>query len=197
LTCQDSVDVLVRPGRRRGFILWFTGLSGAGKTTLARATEPIICRCMPTEVLDGDEIRAHLSKGLSFSKEDRDVNVRRIGFVARLLARNGVAAIVAAISPYQEVRDEIRRQAEGDGVPFFEVYVRAALATLEARDVKGLYRRALSGDLPHFSGISDPYEAPADPEIVVDTDAETIQASLARLTSALSRFGVLSPVTCS
>jgi adenylylsulfate kinase len=180
-----------RPNRSGGFILWFTGMSGAGKTTLSRAIEPIIARELPVEVLDGDQVRTYLSKGLSFSKEDRDTNIRRIGFVARILARNGVAAIAAAISPYSEVRQEVRRLAEADGVPFVEVYVQAELAVLAARDVKGLYRKAMAGELPHFTGVSDPYEAPTDPDVVVRTDREAVEESLARLVSHLRGRGLL------
>src|SRR5262245_3645966 len=129
------------------FILWFTGLSGAGKSTLSKAVRTVIVPQMPVEILDGDEFRAVMSQGLSFSKVDRDTNVRRIGFVARLLARNGVAAIAAAISPYAEVRAEVRRSVEADGVPFIEIHANAPLAALAARDVKGLYRKALAGQL--------------------------------------------------
>jgi adenylyl-sulfate kinase len=171
--------------RRRGFVLWFTGLSGAGKSTLSKAVRPVIAEDLPTEILDGDEVRTYLSKGLTFSKEDRDTNIRRIGFVARLLARNGVAAIAAAISPYAELRAEVRRLAEGDGVPFIEVYVEAPLATLTARDAKGLYRKALAGELAHFTGVSDPYEPPSAPDVVVHTDREPVEASLERVVSFL------------
>ena len=171
--------------RRRGFVLWFTGLSGAGKSTLSRAVRPVIAEDLPTEILDGDEVRTYLSKGLTFSKEDRDTNIRRIGFVARLLARNGVAAIAAAISPYAEPRAEVRRLAEADGVPFVEVYFEAPLAALTARDVKGLYRKALAGELAHFTGVSDPYEPPSAPDVVVHTDREPVETSLERVLSFL------------
>src|SRR5215213_1859526 len=145
----------------RGFVLWLTGLSGAGKTTLAgRLVPELRARGLRVEVLDGDEVRTNLSKGLGFSKQDRDTNIRRIGFVARLLARNGVVVISAAISPYAETRAEVRRAAEGDGVPFVEVYAQADIESLARRDVKGLYRKALAGELAHFTGVSDPYEAP-------------------------------------
>jgi adenylyl-sulfate kinase len=173
------------PSRRGGFILWFTGMSGAGKSTLAKSVREAIIAELPVEVLDGDEVRTYLSKGLSFSKEDRDTNIRRIGFVARLLARNGVAAIAAAISPYAEVRAEVRRLAGADGVPFVEVHVDATISALAARDVKGLYRKALTGELAHFTGVSDPYEAPEAAEVVVHTDREPIARSLDRILGAL------------
>src|SRR6202048_596673 len=140
-----------------GFTLWFTGLSGAGKSTLAgRAAEELRRRGYRVEVLDGDEVRTNLSKGLGFSKEDRDTNIRRIGYAARLVARSGGVAITAAISPYQEVRDEVRGQAPG----FFEVYVRCAIEELTRRDVKGLYAKALRGEIQNFTGVNDPYEEP-------------------------------------
>jgi adenylyl-sulfate kinase len=170
---------------RRGFVLWFTGMSGAGKSTLSKAVRPAIAAELPVEILDGDEVRTYLSKGLTFSKEDRDTNIRRIGFVARLLARNGVAAIAAAISPYAELRAEVRRLAEADGVPFVEVHVDATISALTARDVKGLYRKALAGELAHFTGVSDPYEAPASPEILVHTDREPVEVSLDRILTFL------------
>lgn len=162
---------------RGGFVLWFTGLSGAGKSTLAGRIAPVLRARIPVEVLDGDEVRTNLSKGLGFSKEDRDTNIRRIGFVARMLARNGVAVITAAISPYAELRDEVRRLVEAEGVPFVEVYAQAELESLAERDVKGLYRKAMRGELPHFTGVSDPYEPPVRPEVVVRTDAEPAERS--------------------
>src|SRR5512138_1033083 len=143
----------------RGFILWFTGISGAGKSTLAEGlVRSFRERGYRVELLDGDEVRTNLSKGLGFSKEDRDTNVRRIGYVARLLARQGVLVITAAISPYREVRDEVRRLAGEDGTPFVEVYADASLEALTRRDVKGLYAKALRGEIAHFTGVSDPYE---------------------------------------
>ena len=174
-----------------GFILWFTGLSGAGKSTLSRALAPDIAAERAVEVLDGDEVRTHLSKGLGFSREDRDTNVHRIGFVARLLARNGTAVVTAAISPYADTRAEVRALAEADGVAFVEVYARASLESLAARDPKGLYRRALAGEIPHFTGVSDPYEPPHAPEVVVDTDAEPPERSAARILAHLRDRGLL------
>jgi adenylyl-sulfate kinase len=169
----------------KGFTLWFTGLSGAGKTTLARGVEAILReRGMKVEVLDGDIVRQNLSKGLGFSKEDRDTNVRRIGFVCKLLTRNGIVAIGSAISPYREVRDAVRREIRD----FAEVYVRCPLDTLIQRDVKGWYKRALSGEVENFTGVSDPYEEPLNPEVVVDTSAETPQESIAKVIAKLEEL---------
>src|SRR4030081_2958578 len=169
-----------------GFVVWLTGLSGAGKSTLAgRLSEQLTARGRTPELLDGDEVRTHLSKGLGFSKEDRDTNIRRIGYVARLLARNGAAVITAAISPYREVRDEVRARAPG----FVEVYVRCSLDGLVRRDVKGLYQKALAGELPNFTGVSDPYEPPLHPEVVVDSEQETVEECVARGLAALGRLG--------
>jgi len=146
-----------------GYVLWFTGLSGAGKSTLAAGVSDILRgNGYKVEVLDGDEIRNNLSKGLGFSKEDRDTNIRRIAFVAGMLARNGVVAITAAISPYREIRDEARAQTGR----FVEVYARCSLDALARRDVKGLYARAQRGEIPNFTGVSDPYEEPLEPEVV-------------------------------
>lgn len=175
--------------RAGGFTLWFTGLSGAGKSTLAQWVAPRIeARGLPVETLDGDEVREYLSKGLTFSKEDRDTNVRRIGFVANLLARNGVCAITAAISPYESVREECRAMAKA---PFIVVHVAAPLAVTEARDVKGLYAKARAGQIPHFTGISDPYEPPARPELVVETGSEPVEASGAKVLAYLESRGLL------
>ena len=174
----------------KGFILWFTGLSGAGKSTLATHLTPVLkakgCR---VEVLDGDEVRENLSKGLGFSKEDRDTNVRRIGFVANMLARNGVASITAAISPYREVRDEIRKKSHA---PFVEVYVEAPLDVLEERDVKGLYKKARAGIIKNFTGVSDPYEAPENAEVVVHTGKETVEESAKKILAHLGQRGLVS-----
>lgn len=177
-----------------GFIVWFTGLSGAGKSTLAYALRDRLSPIRRVEILDGDEVRLHLSKGLGFSREDRDTNVRRIGFVARLLARNGTATVTAAISPYRDVRREVRELAERDGVTFVEVHADAALDALAARDVKGLYRKAMAGEIPHFTGVSDPYEPPANPEIVVRSDRESIEESLSRILAFLEARGLVSGV---
>ena len=176
----------------RGFVLWLTGLSGAGKTTLAARLVPELrARGLRVEVLDGDEVRTNLSKGLGFSKEDRDTNIRRIGYVARLLARNGVAAVTAAISPYREVREEVRRAVEGEGAEFVEVYVECPLDVLAERDVKGLYKKALAGEIKGFTGVSDPYEEPSAPDVTVRTHEESIEASAARIIEGLERRGLL------
>ena len=178
----------------RGFVLWLTGLSGAGKTTLAgRLVPELRVRGSRVEVLDGDEVRTNLSKGLGFSKEDRDTNVRRIGYVARLLARNGVAAVTAAISPYREVRDEVRRAVEGDGAEFVEVYVECPLEVLAERDVKGLYRKALAGEIQGFTGVSDPYEEPRAPDVTVRTHEESVETSAERIIAELERRRLLPP----
>ena len=169
-----------------GFTVWFTGLSGAGKTTLgAKVAEELRARGTRVEVLDGDVVRTHLSKGLGFSREDRDTNIRRIGFVAKLLTRNEVAVVVAAISPYSDIRDEVRREIG----TFVEVYVKCPLEQLIQRDVKGLYERALRGEVTQFTGVSDPYEEPSNPEVTVETDRETIEQSVAKIMDALERLG--------
>src|SRR5713226_534866 len=169
-----------------GFTLWFTGLSGAGKSTLANlVAAELKKRSHRVEILDGDEVRTNLSKGLGFSKEDRDTNIRRIGYVCKLLARNGVIAIAAAISPYREIRDEVRSQHER----FFEAYIECPLEALVERDVKGLYKKALAGELKGFTGVSDPYEPPLNHELTIATGRETPQESLARLLSSLEERG--------
>ena len=174
---------------RKGFTLWFTGLSGSGKSTLAQFLTPILKeRGCNVEVLDGDEVRENLSKGLGFSKEDRDTNIRRIGYVARLLSRNGACAITAAISPYTSVRDEVRAMTEA---AFVEVYVEAPLEVVEERDTKGLYKKARSGEIKNFTGISDPYEAPENAEVTVHTGSESIEESAGRIISYLEEQGLL------
>lgn len=169
-----------------GVTLWLTGLSGAGKTTIAQGVaEKMRSRGYLVEVLDGDVVRTHLSQGLGFSKADRDTNVRRIGFVASLLSRNGIVAIAALISPYQEMRDEIRQTTTN----FVEVYVKASLEVCEARDIKGLYAKARAGEIQHFTGINHPYEAPLNPELVCYTDRETIEESVAKVITKLESLG--------
>ena len=172
----------------RGFTLWLTGLSGAGKSTLATALGRELARHgIPVETLDGDEVRQNLSKGLGFSREDRDANIRRIGYVAKLLTRNGVVVISAAISPYRAVRDEVRREIGA----FVEVHVKASLEECVRRDTKGLYARALAGEIAQFTGVSDPYEEPLAPELVVDTDREDVTSSATRVIDRLVELGHL------
>jgi len=183
------LDQLVRAPRpiaqpHRGLTVWFTGLSASGKTTLCRAVhERLAARGCRLEVLDGDTVRKHLSKGLGFSREDRNENIRRIGFVAGLLTRNGVIALAAAISPYRAVREEVRASI-GD---FVEVYVNAPLEVCEGRDPKGLYRKARAGQLPAFTGIDDPYEPPLQPEVECRTDRESLEECIAKVLSAIDR----------
>jgi adenylyl-sulfate kinase len=168
-----------------GLTIWFTGLSGAGKSTLANALEAELRqRGRRVEVLDGDVVRENLSKGLGFSKEDRDINIRRIGFVAHLLTRNGVTVLVSAISPYREVRDEVRAMIGR----FIEVHVDCDMDELVRRDVKGLYKKALAGEIANFTGVSDPYEAPLHPEVKVDSGSESVAESLDRVLAAIDQF---------
>ena len=177
---------------RKGCVLWFTGLSGAGKSTLAEAVAKTLRETgHRVEILDGDEVRTNLSKGLGFSKEDRDINIRRIGFVARLLARNGVIAITAAISPYREIRDEVRADVAraGAGAGFMEVFMRCPIPVLAERDVKGLYKKALAGEIKNFTGVSDPYEEPLAPEVLVDSSTDSIVQGHQRVLAALRAGG--------
>lgn len=172
----------------KGFTLWFTGLSGSGKSTLSeRVFRRLAAAGAKVELLDGDEVRTHLSKGLGFSKEDRDTNVRRIGFVAELLSRNGVIAITAAISPYKDTRDAVRNRIEN----FVEVFMDCPIAVLAERDVKGLYKKALAGEIPHFTGVSDPYEPPVSPDLRVDSSTEDIALSEDRLWKLLQDRGLI------
>jgi adenylylsulfate kinase len=167
----------------KGFTLWFTGLSGAGKTTISEIVEQQLRdRGSRIEVLDGDVVRENLSKGLGFSKEDRDTNIRRIAFVADLLSRNGVPVITAAISPYREIRDEAR---ETMGDRFIEVFVKASVEVCAERDVKGLYEKAFKGEIKEFTGVSDPYEPPLNAELTLDTEHETAEESAAKILTLL------------
>lgn len=169
-----------------GVTVWFTGLSGSGKTTISEAVaRSLLERNCKVELLDGDIIRTNLSKGLGFSKEDRDVNIRRIGFVANLLSRNGVIAITAAISPYRAVRDEVRAAIAN----FVEIYVNAPLEVCESRDVKGMYAKARAGEIKGFTGIDDPYEPPLNAEVVCYTDQETVAESVAKVIAKLEQLG--------
>jgi adenylylsulfate kinase len=183
---EDELAVPEHGSRDRGFTVWFTGLSGAGKSTLAELLVPELRRRgHRVELLDGDVVRTNLSKGLGFSKEDRDTNILRIGFVAHLLSRNGVAVVVSAISPYRDIRDRIRQQV-GD---FVEVFCDASLDVLIERDVKGLYRKALAGEIEQFTGVSDPYEPPLEPEVTVHSDRETVEDSLTKILDTLEGLG--------
>jgi adenylyl-sulfate kinase len=178
------------PRTPKGIIVWLTGLSGAGKSTLSTALREAIMTSRDVHVLDGDEIRTYLSKDLGYSRADRETNVRRIGFVARLLARHGIVVVAAAISPYASSRDEVHALAAEEGIEFVEVFVNAPLDTLIGRDVKGLYHRALAGEVDHFTGISDPYEPPTAPAVVVYTATETVQESTAKILRVLVERGV-------
>lgn len=170
---------------KRGVTIWFTGLSGAGKTTITHALEKQLRQAgYPLEVLDGDIVRTNLTKGLGFSKEDRDENIRRIGFVANLLTRHGVIVLVSAISPYREIRDEVRKRIGN----FVEVFVNAPLTVCESRDVKGLYQRARKGEIKAFTGIDDPYEPPLNPEVECRTDLETLEESVAKVWQKLAEL---------
>jgi len=172
-----------------GFTIWFTGLSGAGKSTISAIVERELReRGHKVELLDGDVVRTHLSKGLGFSKEDRDTNIRRIGWVCQVLSRNGVVAIAAAISPYRVIRDEMREHIGR----FVEVYMECPIETLAERDVKGLYKQALAGKLNHFTGVSDPYEPPLHPEVTCYSDGrETPEQSASKLIAKLERLGYI------
>ena len=174
---------------QNGFTLWFTGLSGSGKSTISQlVADELRRRGLQVEVLDGDVVRTHLSKGLGFSKEDRDINIRRIGWVCEVLSRNGVAAIGAAISPYREIRDEIRRKVGR----FVEVYAECSIEKLMERDVKGLYQKAINGEIKNFTGVSDPYEPPLNPEVVCHTDGhETPEQSAAKVLAKLESLGYI------
>jgi adenylyl-sulfate kinase len=171
-----------------GLVVWFTGLSGAGKSTLSRQlASELRLRNRHATVLDGDEIRGYLSPGLGYSRADRETNVRTVGFVAKLLAEAGACAITATISPYRAMRDEQRRSIKN----FFEVHCRCELEILAARDPKGLYRKAMAGQLKNFTGVDDPYEPPLDPEVELDTGVETEEVSLAKILGGLYRYGYL------
>ncbi|MUL35433.1 adenylyl-sulfate kinase [Gloeocapsopsis dulcis] len=171
--------------KQQGMTLWFTGLSGAGKTTISKAVEEQLReQGYKVEVLDGDIVRENLTKGLGFSKADRDENIRRIGFVAQLLTRNGVIVIVSAISPYRAIRDEVRSKIGN----FIEVYVNAPLAVCEDRDVKGLYKKARAGEIKSFTGIDDPYEPPLNPEVECKTNQETLSESVEKVMAKLNQY---------
>jgi adenylylsulfate kinase len=177
--------------RVRGPIVWFTGRPGSGKSTLAQALRPILEARWPVEILDGDEVRAWLSDDLSFSRTDRDRNIARIAQVACLLARNGVAVLVAAISPYAAARAQARALATSQAIPFFEVFVSAPLAVATQRDPKGMYQQAQAGQIARFTGLSDPYEEPEHPDLVIHSDLESVAASADRVAAALRARGLI------
>ncbi|MEW6126222.1 MAG: adenylyl-sulfate kinase [Acidobacteriota bacterium] len=182
----------------QGNVIWLTGLSGAGKTTLTQVlSKRLRAAGKRVEILDGDEVRENLSRGLGFSKADRDTNIHRIGFVARLLARNGVTVIVPAISPYRETRSDVRELIESDDVRFVEIFVRCDLPTLIERDVKGLYKKALAGEVKNFTGISDPYEEPLTPDILVDTARQTLEQSEVIIIARLGELGLFNDYAAS
>ncbi len=183
-----SDQVTLAQGTSQGVTLWLTGLSGAGKTTIAqKLTETLRTHSSKVEILDGDIIRQNLTKGLGFSKADRDENIRRIGFVAHLLTRNGVFVVVSAISPYAEIRKEVRDRIGN----FIEIFVNAPLAVCEERDVKGLYAKARAGEIKGFTGIDDPYEAPTDPDVECRTDLESLEESVGKIMDALRQRNYL------
>ncbi|BAZ44254.1 adenylyl-sulfate kinase [Chondrocystis sp. NIES-4102] len=174
---------------QRGVAVWFTGFSGAGKSTIAEAlTEKLKSHGYQIEVLDGDEIRENLTKDLGFSKEDRDTNIRRIGFVAKLLVRNGIIVLVPVISPYRSIREEMRANIS----EFVEVFVNAPISVCEERDVKGLYKKVRAGEIKQFTGIDDPYEPPTNPEVECRTDVEELDESVAKIYSKLEELGYIS-----
>jgi len=175
--------------KQKGFTIWFTGLSCSGKSTLSKILETELRKRGRTkiEILDGDVVRTNLSKGLGFSKEDRDINIKRIGFVCKLLTRNGVVAIAAAISPYRSVRDYNRKEI-GD---FVEVYCKCPLEVCVKRDVKGLYKKALAGEIKNYTGVDDPYEEPLNPEVILETDQETHEESVAKIIRKLEMLGYI------
>ncbi|HTC22036.1 MAG TPA: adenylyl-sulfate kinase [bacterium] len=174
--------------QRKGFTVWFTGLSGSGKSTIAeRVALKLERRGLPVEILDGDVVRTHLSKGLGFSHEDRDENIKRVGFVCQLLTRNGVAAIASVISPYREARDYNRQKIKN----FVEVYARCPIEVCAQRDLKGLYQKAQAGEIKGFTGVDDPYEPPLNPEVVCKTDTESIEESVDKVIRKLEELGYL------
>jgi adenylyl-sulfate kinase len=178
----------VTPVLHEGFTLWMTGLSGAGKTTIAKALEPVLReRGVRFERLDGDTVREGLTRDLGFSKEDRDKNIERVTFVAKLLSRNGVGVVASFISPYREARDKVRAET----THFIEVFVNAPLEVCAKRDVKGMYAKAFKGEIANFTGVSDPYEAPENADIVVNTDQETLEQSVAKIVNYLERQSLI------
>lgn len=185
---NDERQIELKKHQQPGVTVWFTGLSGSGKTTISRAVEKELLSCgHRVEILDGDVVRQNLTKGLGFSKEDRDENIRRVGFVAGLLTRNQVSVLVSAISPYREIRQEVRERIGN----FVEVFVNAPLAVCEQRDVKGLYKKARSGEIKNFTGIDDPYEHPLNPDVECRTDLESLAESVSKVLAKLRELGYL------
>jgi len=179
--------------KNKGFTLWFTGLPCSGKSTLAEiVAKELEVRGRLVDILDGDVVRTHLTKGLGFSKEDRDTNIRRIGYVCGLISKHGGVAISAAISPYKNIRDEVRAGVAKDAT-FVEVFVNAPLDECIKRDVKGMYKKALAGEMKNFTGVDDPYEPPANPELVIDTMQETPAQSAARILAKLEQMALIEP----
>jgi adenylyl-sulfate kinase len=179
--------------KNKGFTLWFTGLPCSGKSTLAEiVAKELEQRGRLVDVLDGDVVRTHLTKGLGFSKEDRDTNIRRIGYVCGLISKHGGVAISAAISPYRAIRDEVRAEVVKNAT-FVEVYVNTPLEECIRRDVKGMYKKALAGEMKSFTGVDDPYEAPHSPELVIETEKETPQQSAARILAKLEEMALVEP----
>lgn len=174
---------------QKGFTLWFTGLSGSGKSTIAeRVALKLERKGLPVEILDGDIVRTNLSKGLTFSREDRDENIKRVGFVCQLLTRHGVTAIASVISPYREARDANRKKIGN----FVEVYTRCPVEVCAKRDLKGLYQKAQAGEIKGFTGVDDPYESPENPEVVCRTDQETVEESVEKVLTKLQELGYIS-----
>jgi adenylylsulfate kinase len=177
-----------------GAVVWFTGLSGAGKTTITKALEPRLTALgHKVEILDGDAVRETLSKGLGFTKEDRDTNIKRIGFVANLLAKHGVTVLVSAISPYRDARREVLEATKAQGSRALEIFVDAPLEVVSDRDVKGLYKKALAGEIKHFTGVSDPYEAPTAPDLHIRTDQLSLEASVEKVLEQFNQTRELVP----
>ncbi len=175
--------------QQNGAVIWLTGLSGAGKTTITQSLAPQLSALgQRVEILDGDAVRETLSKGLGFSREDRDTNIRRIGFVANLLAKHGVTVLVSAISPYRDTRQEVLTNTRKQGSLALEVFVDAPLEVVAARDVKGLYKKALAGEIQHFTGVSDPYEAPHQADVHIRSDQETVEQSVERILSDFKKI---------
>ncbi len=186
---DTPADAVAHTLTHKGCAVWFTGLSGAGKSTVSTLLHERLCvEGARAELLDGDIVRTHLSKGLGYSREDRDENIRRIGFVCELLSRNGVIAIAATISPYRDVRRNIRSRIPN----FVEVYMECPMDVLIGRDVKGLYKKALAGEIEHFTGVSDPYECPEAPELIIHSSVETPEQSADRVWLMLKSLGLIS-----